>query len=129
MPGADRQPLNVTFYGILDDVHADCDRHGDSVRTKLDIVVIGERGPSVGAATGVDLVYFVAVTGPNQTVLSKRSLPIHIDVPPNTKRAGVTDHVEEDIPLAGHAPGDLNIMIGFQQSPEVVDFYKHFRGR
>ena len=24
---------------------------------------------------------------------------------------------------------DLNVLLGFQQSPEVVDFYKHFRGR
>ena len=34
------------------------------------------------------------------------------------------------IALAGGQKGsDLNVLVGFQQSPEVVDFYKHFRGR
>jgi hypothetical protein len=45
------------------------------------------------------------------------------------KRAGVTDHIEETVPLGGRKGSDLNVLLGFQQSPEVVDFYKHFRGR
>jgi len=73
--------------------------------------------------------YFVAVTGPDQTILSKRTLPVHIDIPPDGRRAGITDHIEELIP-AGSAPANqLNIMLGFQQGPEVVDFYRLFRGR
>ena len=80
-------------------------------------------------ADGVDLQYFVAVTGPDQAILSKRSFPVHIAIPEAAKRAGITDHLEETIPLTGQAPGDLNIVLGFQQSPEAVDFYRHFRGR
>ena len=128
-PGAKPQPMGVAFYGVLDDVRVKCDRIGDALQASLDIVVIGERGPAAGAATGVDLQYFVAATGPNQVILSKRSLPVHIAVPADAKRAGVTDHIEEAIPLAGHPPGDLNIVLGFQQGPEIVDFYRHFRGR
>ena len=45
------------------------------------------------------------------------------------KRSGVTDHIEETIALGGRQGTDLNIVVGFQQSPEVVDFYKKFRGR
>ena len=45
------------------------------------------------------------------------------------KRAGVTDHIEQTIPLGGRKGTDLSVIVGFQQSPEVVDFYKHFRGR
>ena len=128
-PGAERQPVGVAFYGILSDVSAKCDRSGDALQVSLDVVMIGERGPSVGAANSIDLQYFVAVTGPGQAILSKRSLPIHIDIPAGTKRAGVTDHLQEAIPLGGRSPGDLNIVLGFQQSPDVVEFYRHYRGR
>lgn len=129
-PGVERNPTGVAFYGILDDVSAKCEQAGNAIHASLDVVVIGERGPSARGGTGVDLQYFVAVTGPNDTVLSKRSLPVHVAIPANARRAGVTDHIEETIPLAaGVTPGQLTIDLGFQLSPEVVDFYRHYRGR
>jgi hypothetical protein len=129
-PGAARQPMGVAFYGVLSEVNAKCDQAGGAVRASLDVIVVGERGPAAGKGDGVDLQYFVAVTGAGQAVLSKRSFPVHIAVPADARRAGVTDHIEETIPLAaGQAPGDLSIVIGFQQSPEIVDFYRHYRGR
>lgn len=128
-PGAKPQPISVAFYGILSDVDVKCDRNGDALRAALDVVVVGERGPAGGRSDSVDLQYFVAVTGNDQSVLSKRSFAVHIPLPGATKRAGVTDHIEQVIPLGGRAPGDVTIVLGFQQSPEVVDFYRHFRGR
>jgi hypothetical protein len=128
-PGSPRQPMGVAFYGILSEVSVVCGGAGDALRAALDVVVVGERGPAVAKADGVDLQYFVAVTGTDQSVLSKRSFSVHIAVPADAKRAGVTDHIEESISLGGRAPGDVNIVVGFQQSPEVVEFYKHFRGR
>jgi hypothetical protein len=77
----------------------------------------------------VDLPYFVAVTGPDQSIISKRPFAVRIVFDGAQKRAGVSDHIEETIPLDGRKGADLNVLLGFQQSPEVVDFYKHFRGR
>ena len=128
-PGAPRQPTNVAFYGVLSEVDARCDASGGAVRVALDVIVIGERGPAVGNGDSVDLQYFVAATGADQTILSKRSFAVRIPLPAGAKRAGITDHIEETVPLAGRAPGDLSIVLGFQQSPEVVEFYRHFRGR
>ena len=129
--GADqpRQPAGVAFYGALSEVTADCDRSGDSVRLKLDVVVVGERGPAAGKFGAVDLSYFVAVTGPDQAILGKRQFPVRIAIPENTKRAAVSDHIEETIALGGRAPGDLSIVLGFQQTPEAVEFYRQYRGR
>lgn len=128
-PGAPRQPTGVAFYGILSDVESKCVRSGDSVRVALDTVIIGERGPASGAGTGVDLQYFVAATAPDDTILSKRTLPVQIAIPAATRRAGITDHVEEWVSLGGRSPAEVNVVLGFQQSPEVVQFYKNFRGR
>jgi hypothetical protein len=128
-PGQSRQQAGVAFYGLLSEVDAKCEPAGGAVRLKLDTVVVGERGPAAGTAGAVDLWYFVAVTGPDQAILSKRLFPVHIAIPVDSKRAGVTDLIVEIIPLGGRPAGDLNIAIGFQQPPEVVEFYRRFRGR
>jgi hypothetical protein len=128
-PGAQHQPMGVAFYGILNDVSVSCDTVAGGVHVAANVIIIGERGPAAGKGEGVDLPYFVAVTGANQAVLSKRSFAVHIAIPTNALRAGVTDHIEETIPLGGQPPGAFSIVVGFQQGPDVVDFYKHFRGR
>ena len=127
--GQPRQPAGVAFYGVLSEVDARCERSGDSLRLKLDVVVVGERGPAAGQAGAADFSYFVAVTGPDQAILGKRQFPVRIAIPENTRRAAVSDHIEEAISLGGRAAGDLSIVLGFQQSPEVVEFYRQYRGR
>ena len=128
-PGASRQPTAIAFYGILSDVESKCTRSGDAVRVALDTVIVGERGPAAGAASSVDLQYFIAATGTDETILSKRTLPVQIAIPAGTRRAGITDRVEEWVSLGGRSPADVKVVLGFQQSPEVVQFYKNFRGR
>jgi hypothetical protein len=120
-PGQPHEPPGVSFYGLLSEIEAKCDRAGDAVRLALDVVV--------GGATGVDLWYFVAVTGSDQAILGKRLFPVHIEVPATAKRAAVSDHIEQTIPLGGRRPGDVNVILGFQQGPEAVEFYRHYRGR
>jgi hypothetical protein len=127
-PGPERRPDNVAFYGLLSEANLKCDVTGDAVRIDLDTIVIGERGPAA-KGDAVDLQYFVAATAPDQSVLSKKPFAVRIAFEGNQKRAGVTDHFEETIPLGGRKPADLNVLVGFQQSPEVVEFYKRFRGR
>jgi hypothetical protein len=127
-PAPERRPDNVAFYGLLSEADAKCVYSGDAMRLTLDIVVVAERGPAA-KTDSVDFQYFVAVTGPDQTILSKRPFPVRIAFSGSGKRSGVTDHIEEAIPLGGRQGNDLTIIVGFQQSPEVVDFYKKFRGR
>jgi hypothetical protein len=127
-PGAERRPDNVAFYGLLDEVDSNCTYGGDSVLMKLDVIVIGQRGPKA-KGDSIDLDYFVAVTAPPDNILSKKPFTVRIAFPPNAVRAGVSDHIEEAIPLDGHKASDLTLDVGFQQTPEVVDFYKRFRGR
>jgi hypothetical protein len=127
-PAPERRPDNVAFYGLLSEADLKCDYTAGGVRLALDTIVIGERGPAA-KGDALDLQYFVAVTGPDQSIISKKPFAVRIGFDDTQKRAGVTDHIEETIPLGGQKGSDLNVLLGFQQSPEVVDFYKHFRGR
>jgi hypothetical protein len=128
-PSPEHRPENVAFYGILSDVSAKCDTLAGAVLVRLSVILVAQRGPAT-SGNGVDLDYFVAVTGADQQIISKRPFAVHVTFPTADKaRAGVTDHIVEAIPLSGHQPGQYNMVLGFQQSPDVVDFYKHFRGR
>jgi hypothetical protein len=127
-PALQRRPENVAYYGLLSEVDRKCEYTGDAVHMTLDVVIVSQRGPAA-KGDAVDLSYFVAVTGPDRAILGKTPFAVHIAFDPDQMRAGVTDHIEEVIPLAGHKGSDLNVVLGFQQSPDVVDFYKHFRGR
>jgi hypothetical protein len=124
----ERRPENVAFYGLLSEADIKCEYSGGTMKVALDAIIVGERGPA-SKGDVVDLPYFVAVTGPDQSIISKRPFMVRIVFDGSQKRAGVTDHIEETIPLDGRQVSDLNVVLGFQQSPEVVDFYKHFRGR
>jgi hypothetical protein len=122
-----RRPLDVAFYGRLSEVEAKCQGVGDTIRAALDVVIVAERGPAA-RGDGVDFEYFVAVTGADQSILSKKNFPVHITIPPDARRAAVTDHIEEAISLGGRPLSDVTINVGFQQSPDVVEFYRNFRG-
>jgi hypothetical protein len=126
---ANQRPNDVAFYGLLSDATATCDTSGNALVVKLNVVVVGQRGPAAGSAQGVDLDYFVAATGPDQRIISKNPFRVHVPFESGRVRAGVTDHIEEAIPLAGQSPANINLLLGFQLSPAAVDFYKRFRGR
>jgi hypothetical protein len=127
-PGDGMRPTDVVYYGILSEINAKCSTNGDTLHASLDVIIAAERGPAT-KGDSVDLTYFLAVVGPGETILGKTSYGVRVDVPHDARRAGIDDHIEADIPLGGQAPGALQIVAGFQQTPQTVDFYQHFRGR
>ena len=122
------RPEHVAFYGLISEVDARCEVTREGVRVQLDVVVIGQRGPALHA-DAVDLGYFVAVVAPGARIISKRPFGVHVAFRKDAIRGGVTDHIEELIPASAGRGGDLAIDVGFQQTPQAIDFYKHFRGR
>src|SRR5579864_1235981 len=127
-PGAEQKPLYVSWNGIFSDITATCRLEGDILHASLDNVIIGERGPA-GRSNDVDFNYFVALTALDQSILGKKLFSVHVTVAPDAKRAGVTDHVEVAFSTGGRALSDLNLMVGFQLTPDAVQFYKNYRGR
>jgi hypothetical protein len=127
-PAGQLKPLDVAWYGILSDVSATCTMSGSTLHAALDNVIVAERGPAA-RGNDVDLSYFVSLTGPDQSILGKKSFSVHITVPDQAKRGGVSDHVEVAFSTGGRPLSDLNLTLGFQESPQAIEFYKNFRGR
>jgi hypothetical protein len=69
------------------------------------------------------------LTGADQSILGKKAFAVHVTVPDKAKRGGVNDHVEIAFATGGRPLSDLNITVGFQESPQAIEFYKNFRGR
>jgi hypothetical protein len=125
---AEPRPEDVAFYGLLSEIDRTCEYSADAVQVTLDVIVIGQRGPAA-KGDAFDLTYFVAVTAPGQQILSKRTFSVHIAFEADQIRAGVTDHIVETIPLAGRKGSEVSLLVGFQETPQAVEFYRHFRGR
>ena len=127
--GEQRRPDNVAFYGLLSEADLKCEYTGDAVRMILEVDRRSANAARPAKADSVDFQYFVAVTGPDQTILSKKQFPVRIgfDTPPKARRHNRSYRRDN---LAGRPQGcGSQRVLGFQQSPEVVDFYKRFRGR
>jgi hypothetical protein len=122
------KPLDVAWYGIFSDVSATCAMSGSTLHATLDNVIVAERGPAA-RGNDVDFNYFVSLTGSDQSILGKKSFSVHIAVPVQAKRGGVSDHVEVAFSTGGRPLSDLNLTLGFQESPQAIEFYKNFRGR
>jgi len=127
-PPGNLKPLNVAWYGIYSDIQATCTMSGSTLHATLDNVIVAERGPAA-RGNDVDLNYFVALTGADQSIFGKKSFSVHITVPDKEKRGGINDHVEVAFSTGGQPLANLNITVGFQESPQAVEFYKNFRGR
>jgi hypothetical protein len=127
-PGAEVKPLYVAFYGIYSDISSNCTVNGSTLHVALDSIIVAERGPAA-KGNDVDFTYFVALTGADQSILGKKSFGVHVSVPQTAKRGGVSDHVEVDFATGGQPVTQLNLTVGFQESPQAVEFYKNYRGR
>jgi hypothetical protein len=127
-PGTDRKPPYVAFFGLFSDVSANCTLTGTTLHAVLDNVIVAERGPSA-RGNDLDLSYFVALTTADQTILGKKTFTVHVSIPPTEKRGGVNDHVEMVFNTGGRPVSELSITVGFQDPPEVVDYYKHYPAR
>jgi hypothetical protein len=124
----DLKPLDVAWYGVYSDMSVSCTITGDTLHAVIDNVIVAERGPAA-KGNDVDFNYFISLTGPDQAILGKKSLAVHITVPDKAKRGGVSDHVELAFAMGGRPIADLNITAGFLQTQQAIEFYKNFRGR
>jgi hypothetical protein len=124
--GAGRDLTDVRFDLRVSDAALTCelDRDDDTrtLETELGVRFTAEKGPAnrEGRARGR---YYVAVTGPDGALLSRRSFDVEIELPGNQTRVAAAQYLSPTIPLAEGAASDAyTIYIGLVLSPEQLRY-------
>jgi hypothetical protein len=126
--GAGRDLTDVAYTARVAKADGFCTTEKSSVKVEMTVQLVVERGP---AATGApaDLQYFVAITDAARRVIAKEVFPARIPFEANQRISGSNEEIEERIPLpAGAEPSDYSIVVGFQLSPEEIEYNRRRGG-
>jgi hypothetical protein len=123
-PGPGRDLTDVVARGVMGELGGACeyDSEAGTVTVEVQLPIVGERGP---AATGDDAAfrYFVAVADPARTILAKEVFDTSVAFEEGQTRAGTVEELEQVIPIpSGAAGAGYQVLIGFQLTPEQLDF-------
>ncbi|GGB44151.1 hypothetical protein GCM10011505_26850 [Tistrella bauzanensis] len=128
VPGA-TDVTGVRFLGRIADAQWNCDADTDDGRRYIDValtlVIDVERGPAAPGDTGTAFDYYVAVTDRDQTILNKQVFRSDLPLPADRLKAAAQEELSIRVPLtAGTSGADYALMVGFQLSPEQLEFQR-----
>lgn len=124
-PGRDgaRDLTDVRYRIKLGAITGECASPKDrsQVTVTMNLPVMVTRGPAAGTDPAVTVGYFVAVTGPDQTVLTREAFSLSIAPPANQLSSGLVETLETEIPLpAGRDSGAYQVLVGLQLTPDQL---------
>jgi hypothetical protein len=126
--GPGRDLSDVVYSARIDDVKSGCTYDENGVTVEMTVSLLGERGRAGLALPTSDVTYFVAITDRTQNIVAKRLFTSKFTFP-DKGLASINDELVQRIPLAPTAPGsDHTLILGFQLSPEEIDFNDKNRG-
>lgn len=119
---------NVVYSAEVKQLEAVCTFERKGAAVSAAFLVIADRG--LGDRERVARPsYFVAVTDPQGNVMAKEVFETEIPFNDNRRRVGRKEEIEPFVPYQG-PNGDFTgyrILIGFQLTPEQVEFNKRYR--
>ena len=114
---------------INNDFPGECEYNKDGVTVSFTLMLGAERGPAL-KGNQVDLRYFVALSDPEQGIISKREFDTAVEFKPNLPRAGNGEELQQKIPLPRDQDArHYEILVGFQLTPEQLEYNRKPRGR
>jgi hypothetical protein len=119
--GPGRDLLDVRYAVEIGEVTGSCTFDDDQVRMTVAVDLLFTRGP---AAEGrqAQVPFFVAVTKGEDRILAKQVFQSAVEFPPDRRRAGVREEVDEVIQLApGEDPTLYEVIVGLQVSEEQLE--------
>lgn len=126
-PGAARNPGDVAYVASIDSVRSHCVYDAGGVTVDMTVALGAERGPAGTRLPDVDVTYFVAITDPSRSIIAKQPFTSRIAF--SGPRGASSEDLEQRIPVGAHASaGDYAIILGFQLTPEQVDFNEKHPG-
>ena len=128
-PGPGRDLIDVRFEGEIGEVGVSCSYDDGTVDMILDFQLRASRGPAAESRSA-EFEYFVAVIERGDHILAKETFASRIDFPANVNRAAVLEELGPRVPIkAGTTSLDYSILIGFQLSPEELEYNRLKLGR
>ena len=126
--GPGRDLGDLLYTARFDDVKSGCAYDKTGVTVEMTVSLLGERGRAGAKQPKLDVTYFVAIMDAKRNILNKERFTSPFDFSEN-KVASINDELVERIPLAATAPGsDHTLILGFQLTPEEIDFNEKHRG-
>jgi hypothetical protein len=127
--GPGRDLSDIVYMARVDDVKSGCKYDKTGVTIDLMVSLLGERGRA-GAGAGAaktDATYFVAVTDRAQNIIDKPIFTSQFDFA-DKNVASINDEFQLRIALSPTtSASDHTIIVGFQLTPEEIDFNERNR--
>lgn len=111
---ASQDPQALRYVAALSGIRSTCQYTDGGVEVDIGFNVLAERGPAL-QGDSIDLSYFVATVGPDQSILSKQMLSAEITFAEGQQTAGVIETMTARLPVSSPAEGmEHALYIGFQ---------------
>lgn len=131
-PGAGRDITDVLFEARIGDFAGTCEydeKKKKGVSLEMNVVVDLRRGPA-STSPDVEFEYFVAIPSFLPKPAGKSVFPVKGRFEPDQTRLIYRDSVRMFIPLDDpNDGGSLEVVVGFQLTPEEIQFNKSMRQR
>ena len=125
--GPGRDLSDIVFMARFDDVKSGCKYDKTGVTIDLTVSILGERGRAGTSVAKRDLSYFVAVTDRSQNIIERPLFTSQFEFS-DKKLASINDEFQLRIALAPTtSASDHTIIVGFQLTPEEIDFNERNR--
>jgi hypothetical protein len=125
--GGGRDLTDVVSRAAVLDFTGNCRPEEGRVTVDFRLVLGAERGPA-WQGQQPNPQYFIAVADPDGQVLSKQVFDAPMRFPEGQGRTGSIEELSQTIPIAGsRRPQDYQVFVGFQLTPDQVQFNRSAR--
>jgi hypothetical protein len=129
--GTGQDLTDVAYRASIDQVGRACvyDRGGESVTSTTSVRLVATRGPTAQVSEA-SFVFFVAVVDGEQTILARERFESTFTFQANQRQAAAIEEIEQLIPIRSGLRGiDYEILVGFELTPEQLEFNREERQR
>jgi hypothetical protein len=115
-PSVNEDPQALRYVAALSDIRSDCRHDEAAVEVDIGFDLLAQRGPAL-EGDRVNVTYFVATIGPDQTILDKQTFEAEVLFPEGRQVAGIFEALTLRIPIASAADALPELYVGFQLDP------------
>jgi hypothetical protein len=127
--GAAAEPANLELEARFLSAESSCEYDDDEdpqagMVLDLSLVIAAERGPAAGPAAVERLPYFVAILGPDRTIVTRKEFVAEIPPPEEGQQFALTEPEEISLtfPAGGtRAPWEFEVVVSFQLTRAQLD--------